>query len=47
MEPGQIARFREEGYLVLEGFAEEAACLAVRERSEAIVAGFDFGGSCG
>ena len=40
----QIARFREEGYLVLEGFAEEAACLAVRERAEAIVAGFDFGG---
>ncbi|HEY6462570.1 MAG TPA: phytanoyl-CoA dioxygenase family protein, partial [Polyangiaceae bacterium] len=37
----QLARFRRDGYLVLEGFAPEGECDALRARADALVDAFD------
>ena len=37
----QVARFKDEGFLVLEGFAEERECDRLRARAEALVQEFD------
>ncbi len=37
----QLERFRRDGFLVLDGFVEGAACDALRARAEELVAGFD------
>lgn len=43
MTPDQLARFREDGFLVLRGFVEPGRCDALRARAEALVAGFEPG----
>ena len=40
----QVERYRAEGFLVLEGFAPEAACDRLRARMEELLAGFDVEG---
>jgi phytanoyl-CoA hydroxylase len=37
----QVARFEADGYLVLDGFVEPAACAALRARAAELLAGFD------
>ena len=37
----QVARFKDEGFLVLEGFAEDGECDLLRARAEALVQEFD------
>lgn len=40
----QIARYRQDGFLVIEGFVPEAACDRLRGRMAELLAGFDPGG---
>jgi phytanoyl-CoA hydroxylase len=39
--PEQRAQFAADGYVILEGFVEPAACQALRARADQLVAGFD------
>ena len=41
MTPQQLARFRADGFLVLEGFVDPLCCDALRARASELVAGFD------
>ena len=41
IDPEQLAQFREDGFLTLEGFVSPAACDALRERAESLVERFD------
>ncbi|MFT3953956.1 MAG: phytanoyl-CoA dioxygenase family protein [Piscinibacter sp.] len=41
LTPAQKRRYRDDGYLVLEGFKPDSALAAIRERALAIVEGFD------
>src|SRR5215213_2007959 len=41
IDPEQVAQFRENGFLALEGFASAEACDALRRRAEALVEQFD------
>ena len=43
LSEAQRAQFREEGFLVLDGFCDAAACDALRERATELVAGFEPG----
>ncbi len=39
--PDQLARFRADGFVILDGFVDADACAALRARADALVADFD------
>ena len=45
LKASQLADWRRQGYLLLEGFASRAACAELRERMAELVAGFDPAGA--
>jgi phytanoyl-CoA hydroxylase len=43
LQPAQLDRFHTDGFLVLDGFVDAAACDALRARAAELIAGFDPG----